>query len=269
MIVRYTSVATVVLAVYEYSITIDQEITLFWKSRLSVIKILFFLNRYSAIVTALIGTYVLILDIDYENCKRIFTVGGVLTCCAYIWAECILYVRAYAVWGGDRSVFAFLVTTLTAGTIGSYYVTAVFLRSTSSSDIHLFQSGCSLTFPDRIEWIALVILVCAETIALSLLLLKALVYYRDTTSSILIRMYRDGIPCYVAILASTIANLLVLCLASSILDSFLLIPQAVLHSIICSRLLMRIRGVYGATVVDGHQSPCFSTEDGPEEIIFA
>jgi len=154
----------------------------------------------------------------------------------------VLFMRTYAIWDRKRSVLILLTGGLGTAIVVTMYLTLRYFASTTPAGVHLFHQGCLLIFPNRIEWVSLVILFCCETIALSLLLVKRLTKFRH--SALMHLIFKDGVLYYLCIVAVTIANLLVLLIASSTLDTFLLIPQSILHSILCNRLLLRIRGAY-------------------------
>ncbi|KAH8118111.1 hypothetical protein DFH11DRAFT_1741131 [Phellopilus nigrolimitatus] len=227
------SVATMTFLFYDYFITVDEEILLVWPSRLTFPKVVFFLNRYLPFVTTILGAYLTVFTTNYNLCENVFIASTVIICIVYIIAEVILFMRAYAIWERKLSILVLLSSTLAVSTGGAFYCLSRYIASTTTAGIHLFHSGCLHVFPNRIIWITLVILVCCETLALFLLLIKRLLYSQHVNSHLIRTIYKDGIFYYAFILCTTITNLLVLRFAPS-----------VLHSILCSRLLLHIRGAY-------------------------
>ncbi|KAI5116555.1 hypothetical protein M0805_000466 [Coniferiporia weirii] len=215
MIVRYTTIATLCLVVYDYLVSLEEEIRLVWPSKLSFAKLVFLLNRYLPFSTAISATYA------------------------------ILFLRAYAVWGKSPIVYWLLIFIFLGEAAGAYYTTALFISSViPSTEIRLFSSGCLLTFPSRVDWISLVILIFSETFTLTMLLIRGFGHFRYSRSTVVRTLYKDGVFYYVTVLAVTVANFVVMRTASSFLCSFLFNTQGAIHNILCTRLLLRIRGAY-------------------------
>ncbi|KAI5122678.1 hypothetical protein M0805_007938 [Coniferiporia weirii] len=215
-------VDTNIAGVYDYALTFEEEKRLVWPSRLSLAKTAFVLNRYIPF----------------------FTLPGLLytmNLAIYFIAEFILYLRAYAVWGGDRRVFALLLLGYMGLLAGGANFATRFIWAINSAGFVMPRPGCALTLDGELDWPACVALLLSETFALVVLVLKTLqVRFSATLNQIL----ADGVVYYVLILSTTIANIFVLRLVPGPLCDFLLSLQAVLHSVLCNRLLLRIRGAY-------------------------
>jgi len=242
MIVRYTTVSALALLAYDYCLTFDEEKRLVWPSRFSLPKIVFLLNRYLLFIG--LGGLVRILVVTPTTssiCKPAFLGFGSVTEFSYLIAEFILYMRAYAIWGGTRAMLVLLGMTL-ASVYGVGLVFVVrFLKSVTVVPIALQPTGCIITFGDQIDWAAFLVLIVSEIFALTLLLVKA---WKLSHSAIMKTIFRDGVVYFIFILVASIANVLILRFTSSDLCNFLLGTQAALHSVLCNRLLLHIRGAY-------------------------
>jgi len=243
LIVRYAAVVALVLLIYDYCLTFDDEKRLIWPSRFSFSKLIFFVNRYMPIVA--IGSIVpLLIGVPFDNidvCKPIFLVFCGMMEGTYITAEVILYMRAYAVWGCKRSILVFILIVQTIWYSTGLFFTITFFASVTVIDIPLLPSGCIVSFNDRIDWAAFISIICSELTALILLVVKA---YSMRRSALMQTMFRDGIAYFMFILLASIANLIILKVTSATLCNFLLLTQGALHSIFCNRLLLHIRGAY-------------------------
>lgn len=243
LLVRYATVVTLALLVYDYALTFDEEKRLVWPTRLSLPKVLFLLNRYLPFAGSVGLIYVVVLDPFRANnmCRAGFLAFASILFVNYVIAELILYVRTYAIFGCTRPMLALIVVTLSVIYGAGIHYTARFFSSVSVVNLPLQPSGCILTFSDQIEWVSFIALICSETFAVSLLVFKA---FRISQSTIMRMMIRDGVAYYIFILCTSIANLIVLRVTSPALCNLLLSTQAALHSIFCSRLLLSIRGAY-------------------------
>ncbi|THH09098.1 hypothetical protein EW145_g2243 [Phellinidium pouzarii] len=225
------NIATYALLTYDYLLTFSEEKRLVWSSRLSIVKIAFTLNRYLPFVT--LPTVFLFADPTMQDiCFHATRAFSSLNLASYFIAEFILYFRAYAVWGGDRKLSIILLGGYMALLASSGYFATRFIWNIKAA-------GCTLTFNGQLDWPAYIALLVSETFAMVVLISKAL---EGSVSVTMKRIVADGVVYYLLTLASTITNILVLRLASPTLCNFLLATQAVLHSIICNHLLLRIRG---------------------------
>jgi len=234
-VVRYTCTATLTLLLYEYVMTMEEEIRLVWPARLSFIKITFFLNR--------------------DMCKHLLFALSTLDLFVFIIGEIVLLTRVYAIWFGKRWMLLLLLSVYIPGiTVSIYASVHVALGGTAATFPALFGNGCLVNFVNREFWICYIVLLSHETLMLGFILAKAIIYGELRTSVIFNLLVKDGILYYFCVLLSSVANLVVLLRASSDLCSFLILTQGLLHSILCTRLLLRLRGAYESMTTKGLRS---------------
>jgi len=151
-------------------------------------------------------------------------------------------IRVYALWGCKTSMFVVLSMLKSTLLAGSIYTTYRFVNAAIPlPNNRIFPSGCLMTFSSRIEWIAEVFLIVSETFLVCLLLFKSLAHYHRSNSTLLNTMHEDGLIFFASVLATTVASLIVLRIAGPDSRDLLFFIQALLHSIICNRLLLRLR----------------------------
>ncbi|KAI5123112.1 hypothetical protein M0805_001468 [Coniferiporia weirii] len=127
VIVKYTSVATATLCVYEYLLTLDSEMRLVWLSRFTAVKVLFIANRYLPFLITFsnaLGTYtrftcpftsadslvvlVYLLSLALKFCGPAFLAIGLVSVTGFALAEVVLAVRVYVVWKARKSILVLL-----------------------------------------------------------------------------------------------------------------------------------------------------------------
>jgi len=254
-LVRYTSVATATFILYEYLITIDQEIRLVWPSKWSLVKVLFFINRYLPFASSIIGLHMFITAPGTSNCKVILYESSLINTTVHAISSLILLIRVYAIWSNRKTVLAILIAAYIPTATVAYYITTHMTKEASAFTIpYLFPTGCLVSFSDRRYWIAYTMLLCFETLMIILILVKALFLSTHIYSSILNMMVKDGVFYYACILSAVMGNLLVLLLASPRINDFLLILLGMLHSVLSSRLLFRLRDAHNNFSVRGPNS---------------
>ncbi|OAX35059.1 hypothetical protein K503DRAFT_399129 [Rhizopogon vinicolor AM-OR11-026] len=108
---NYVNVAVAFLWVYDYLITISNEVTFIFNGQRSKAKIMYLICRY---VPFAFVTFEMLLAVQpalsQTLCQKYYSlntyIGGVILVCA----ECIFITRACALWGNKRSIVAFFVT---------------------------------------------------------------------------------------------------------------------------------------------------------------
>ncbi|EJD06729.1 uncharacterized protein FOMMEDRAFT_165443 [Fomitiporia mediterranea MF3/22] len=254
-IVRCTSVATLSLFIYDYFCTLDDEIRLVWKSRLSVVKCVFFVNRICAFTSAIIGVYLFLLNSNGEKCVNVLTASSLINTSIFITGEIILFMRVYAIWGCRRPIAFFLFSFYLVGAVGGFYASVRTTKTVTTAFMpELFKNGCLISFTSSGFWICYLVLLCHESVMLIMILFKTFTLSRQITSTTVDMLIKDGIVYYLCVFALTIGNLLVLFLGPSQLRGFLIILQGILHSILCARLLLRLRGAYHSLTSEGMRS---------------
>ncbi|EKM83112.1 hypothetical protein AGABI1DRAFT_125591 [Agaricus bisporus var. burnettii JB137-S8] len=115
---RWTDIAAVVLVGYECLITMDMEVELVWKSRWSLTKILYLLNRYIIIVgAAVLRAAQLRIDRDdtsASSCKPFLFTAGVLYMTGIFLSESIFITRVIVVWKTTMRKYMFIIVLLGA-----------------------------------------------------------------------------------------------------------------------------------------------------------
>jgi len=254
-IFHFTLVSSVALLVYDYMLTLREEVRFMWSRRMTFGKLLFFLNRYLPFVTGFfsIYSYTLSLQTNDEVCRDYHITASALTYFSFLVALGVLFTRTYAVWGSQRVVHAILVTTYVVFVGVTAYVLSLYIRGAtpvqlSELPIVAFHRGCVIFFANDLVWIDCVLLTVCETLAVGLLIGRSITNrnfsHSQSSGGILDVMVRDGVGYYVCNIAITTANVVVLRRSSPFLRDFLLITQGVMENILCSRLLLHVYVVH-------------------------
>ncbi|KAJ7902603.1 hypothetical protein B0H14DRAFT_2666781 [Mycena olivaceomarginata] len=219
--------------------------------------VLFLLNRYLPFVDTFLGlsckpafrnTHALGLTISTakftrlsaEQCLTRNITLGWLSVFGILLSEGILMLRTYAIWERKRSVLIFLcalaVVVSVPAIVFVYIETHSLHYKPSSPDV----IGCTLAHAGSILIFAYVLIMISETAIAVLTAIKA---YRDLRRSRvpwILKLYKDGMLFYVYLLIISLANVVVPILAPSMFANWLATPQRVLHSVLCSRVLLLI-----------------------------
>ncbi|KAJ7739819.1 hypothetical protein B0H16DRAFT_1567942 [Mycena metata] len=224
-----TLCACLTILVYDLLCTLDQEILYVWPRPWSMSTALFLLNRYSPFVDTLLSFSDKFTRMPPEVWLSVL---GIML------SEGILMLRTYAIWERKRSVLYFL-----CGLALCSFVPIVVIVQLEAASLHYIQSdvlGCTLSHAGHVIIFGYMILMISETAIAVLTAIKA---YRDLRRSRVpwvLKLYQDGMLFYVYLSILSTANVLVPIFAPAIFANWLGTLQRVLHSVLCSRVLLLI-----------------------------
>jgi len=205
-IARIMSIATFSLTVYEYVITLDEEVKYFWTNQWTISQILFFLNRYLPPVIMIISIVCFSVSNPLpEFCKPAIQAVFLLNIAAITIIQAILVIRIWYLFQGSRCIQIGIIL----GFVGSVALSLVFLYLSANnlvilksefSGIHI--KGCRAERPPNFWRIYLPSLIL-HSILYVLTAVKALKNRRLLKDApILKRLLRDGGFFYFIVFAS-------------------------------------------------------------------
>ncbi|TDL21270.1 hypothetical protein BD410DRAFT_310614 [Rickenella mellea] len=232
-VIKCTTIAAFSIVIWDYFVLLPDEVALIWPARWSLSKSLFVVNRYLAFVDPIMLIYVLLVADDAQVCATTFQALGYIATLGITFAQWILILRTYAVWGSKRGKPFFALLTVYICTLGvDFWACHRYLSGVHSNGVPApGMTGCTLFFENRLAW--------------------AVQYFRIGGSSLMTVIYHDGLLYFACILATSITNLVVVLVAPAELHPFLIVVQRVLHSVLCSRILLHIRAVYSTEAEKG------------------
>ncbi|KLO12899.1 hypothetical protein SCHPADRAFT_997808 [Schizopora paradoxa] len=242
-------VATLTILVAEFFQTIDAEVRFVWKLKLSLANVLYLLNRYVAPINIAFAVYVFGIATDKSTtyCYNGYVASASLCFFQMQVAYAVLCIRACAAWGFKRIInicltISFIASFVTEGYLIGRYIASDFAVPAGA----LGTKHCLIFTPAHdIVWIALVILVGVDVLALSLLLVKSLKTFRQSRlhTSLLTVMAKDGIAYFACVFALSLGNLLVIVTPVPIFKEMFLLTQAAFQNALAVRLLLHLRTV--------------------------
>ncbi|KAL5526628.1 hypothetical protein ACEPAF_8352 [Sanghuangporus sanghuang] len=210
------TVATLTVFIYDYLCTLEDERRLVWPSRWSLIKVVYFLNRAIAFTSSFLLVDLLLIVTDGESCKRHLYPTVIMAQMTFVIGEVVLFMRVYAIWFCDRRMLALLLTVYVPGVVGATYATIHATTSAIATSLPaLFGPGCVVVYQSTDFWICYLVLLFHETFMLVLILTRAFLSHGYSLSRILRMVVKDGILYYLCVLGTSLANLLVLLLATN------------------------------------------------------
>ncbi|TDL25206.1 hypothetical protein BD410DRAFT_630888 [Rickenella mellea] len=238
-IAKCTTIAAVTVLIWDYLITLPDEVAFVWPSSWNISKFLFLLNRYLAFIDPIMLVYVLMFDENAKVCIYHFRILAWFLVVGFIVGQLILILRAYAVWGGQSNkLFAMIIGMTICIFTMSLWTSAKYIGGVYSTGVPaLGMRGCTLLYRNRLAWIDFLLFLAIESTSTGLMVIKAIQHFRVSRNSLMTTIYHDGIA---------IANVIVFVVAPWEVNGFLIVVQRVLHSILCSRVILHIRSAHEA-----------------------
>ncbi|KAJ7128658.1 hypothetical protein C8R44DRAFT_979272 [Mycena epipterygia] len=213
-LVPNTLLACATVLIYDWLCTLNQEISHVRARPWSTGTLFFVLNRYLPFIDVFISLSAKLTRISPECLTRIKIVAWLNTFGIFL-SEVILMLRTYALWERKRAVLISMAILC----ICTVIPTAVFVQLELGSLEYVPTDGvgCALARASSIIVFAYLMLMISETTIVVLTAIKA---------------YQASI---------SLANILVPILAPSMFSNWFATPQRVLHSVLCTRVLLLIR----------------------------
>ncbi|KIJ12255.1 hypothetical protein PAXINDRAFT_14878 [Paxillus involutus ATCC 200175] len=178
---NYGIVSVLVIWVYEYAITFDDEITFLRDSKWSIVKIIYLVCRYLMFPFVITNTFhYLQLGLTLEECKNYFqfelcefdaiksiayglsfgttVAGAIIIFCA----ELMFLVRTYALWHRSRAALIIIIASFTAFHISVFVILVLYDLGVTVMPVSGITS-CNDVFNSRLIVWAYILLVIGET----------------------------------------------------------------------------------------------------------
>ncbi|KAF9500208.1 hypothetical protein BDN71DRAFT_1189847 [Pleurotus eryngii] len=238
----YTSVTSVALLLYDYSLTVYAEPSLIWSAPWSLGKALFLLTRY---LPFLDGSLSLYRDFGpkTQRCSLNDNIIGWSLILGTAIAELIMVLRVWALWTRSRWVGVGLALLSAAAIVGTGIVYIKFSqqRSFPAGDIPN-QFGCRPLDGSNTERVIFIIVTVFEILMLILTVTRVLLDQTLRASSVIRGAYRDGVMYYALLAISSTVNAVMISKTQSPIATMLVLPQRILHSVLSARIILRVRG---------------------------
>ncbi|KAJ3773599.1 hypothetical protein FB446DRAFT_732125 [Lentinula raphanica] len=259
-IVAYVTVSFLALFIYDWFISLTQEVVHIWHSRWGVIKILYFWTRYVPFIVMIIAAQERISSMcNHQTLTTVFA-GFIIGI-----SDLILMLRTYSIFNKSRRVLA--VICLSWIVLSAIATWAVFRFSSESfSSDSSTTNSCFVPQRSKAVLIAFFALLGGECVTSLLTAWKTLDIYRKSHfGQALSTIYHEGLFYYFMILPTEIAIVTVFLLSPAGFQSLMDSPLTVLHSILCCKLVLHVREI--AAKRDGEDEDEDSDEVLPAFVI--
>ncbi|KAJ7152686.1 hypothetical protein C8R43DRAFT_1003280 [Mycena crocata] len=243
---RYLIFIPFTIVLYDYVLTVEQEVARYWGTRLTWPTFLFYLNRY----TALFGTIPILVEFLLTNsdpskaarCEGLLSYHTYFALLSQVLVATMLIMRTYALYEQNKVVLAGMLVVTTAATI---FALVILLTGNTSDtlDARLKAIGCpspssrSSNLRSAAAWSGMLIF---DVMIFSLTVYKAL-KYGTRGGSLFDVLVRDGALYFGIMIASNACNIGTYTMGGPVLSGCATTVTNVLSSVIISRLMLNLR----------------------------
>ncbi|PAV15984.1 hypothetical protein PNOK_0884200 [Pyrrhoderma noxium] len=209
------TLSSLVILIYDIVLTFSDEVKYVWAANWTLVKLLFFLNRYPVIFVSFL---VLFSDLDTGLGLDLSRMDGWSMLAVIIPVQLIFCLRTTALWDRRRSVLIILLATLLIcdSAIGVFIWLFLGQEHFAPNNIPELQNvlGCYATLSMNVSTMMLVpavsALMCFDAIILLFTIVRFIIIRRsgEGKGSVMKMLFRDGVIYYIVAFASSLANLL-------------------------------------------------------------
>lgn len=238
-------VASSVLFVYDYFLTLGMEINFIWFSPWTLTKAIYLVQRYLPFIDTvwLCLHHQLGSGLDQSICFDMYAASTWFFCIGICASELILTMRCWAVWHRSRTLSIFLPTFFALAFIPDVYITNKVLKSLTFGKLPYPEFvGCFVTGSNNLQlWVWVILMIYEGGIVTLMLIPGFRAYQRGGDSALVTIVYRDGVLYYIAIFVLSILNIIVIQKLSASYANLLSSLLRVIHSMLTSRVILHIR----------------------------
>lgn len=249
-LVLYFDFASAALVAYDYVLTFGLETRHMWsKQRWSLIRVLFFVNRYMPFVDIPMALCTqLVPSMSDRDCTLVYRLAGWSFCFSIALSEVILAMRTWSLWKASSwSGFALLVFYLSCW-IPTIVVFVTFLMASGASHFRLPRYTTCIIAPrnNNLYWCWILVLVY-DTGTMMLIVLAstrsyAQMYGQSGSSFMVVRtLYMDGVIYYISLFILSVMNIITIVILPRALVNLFSGLQRTIHATLTSRIVLHLR----------------------------
>ncbi|KAF9791081.1 hypothetical protein BJ322DRAFT_1208316 [Thelephora terrestris] len=242
--VSYLHLSMLALMVHDWLILLDREIEHVWRTQWGINKVLYIISRYGPFLDMPITIVTHIAPygmIDYNTCNTLYKIATWNTFIGISISESILLLRTNAIYSRSKRVTIPLSVAYAVSAVAGIICTWLYLRNTvfGAPPSDLF-SGCTLVRRDAIIFFDFLLLLVFELVVIILTVGRGFRDFHSGTSLLRV-VYRDSVSFFLVLFGITLSAILILALAPPQFSGLMGASTRVMHSIICSRILLNLR----------------------------
>ncbi|KAF8875438.1 hypothetical protein BD779DRAFT_1790186 [Infundibulicybe gibba] len=257
---QYSEVGALTFYVWDYFLTLPDEVEYFWKGKWTLLRFLFLLNRYHRLVITIIYTYLSSMgNPNRDMCLGKVVTGNITGIMAALIPAVILQIRVHALYGQNKRLI-YILSIL-------FCIQVAFILILSSLDLNFsvamshklptlieFTPFCNIAVPGYL-YLIWIYPIMFDFVLMALAVARAIRYFRDVPKSmrscgLLIQIFlRDSILVFLISFVLYSANLLMWTLGPHDLYEIVVTWALIIPSVVVNRMLINLRKVPRETYI--------------------
>ncbi|KAH6903052.1 hypothetical protein BKA70DRAFT_1303056 [Coprinopsis sp. MPI-PUGE-AT-0042] len=243
-IFNWMSTSALVIWVLEYLSTVQLEITYVWPAPWSLVKPLYFVNRYMVVIPVCLCLYS--QTVPLENCFATFLASSssMIVCIGV--SETLLFLRVWALADRNKKVMLFLFAFLSASQSAlsaSLVCFILFFRSMeyAPSPARSITNCVLMKSADKVLIAAFALILVEQALVMSMCIYLGKRRHLGTSSPLIRTFFVDGAVYFVVLALMSMANLFCLLATPNGYQFVLAAHQGVAHSTLTNRMFLNLR----------------------------
>ncbi|KAG2346539.1 hypothetical protein BDR05DRAFT_906949 [Suillus weaverae] len=238
---QYFTVGAMTVAIFDYCLTITQEVQLIWGRRWDVTRVTFTLARYVTLIGTAMTTFAALANRSkYSSCVTFNNVSYASHMISIIAAEGLLIFRTFAFWHQSKTLLVWLIVLAAICIAGAVGVTKAVNILHPAPPTGFNVTGCVFA-SGKSSATQYGFLILYELVLMILTVYKRLHFYRGARSRLVTILYRDGMIYMACIIMASITNIFVALGVPGDYTDIMDAPQLVIHGVLASRILFNLR----------------------------
>ncbi|CAH7684087.1 hypothetical protein PPACK8108_LOCUS18065 [Phakopsora pachyrhizi] len=235
------------VALWDWIVCLPKEYKRIYKAPMSLIKVLYYFNRYYTLANLIVVLYGFNGSMTADECNRFYKWEPGLASFTTIFAEAILVVRTYALWGKNKIILAVLLVGFTIECVVLLFAVTQFKPVPTRDPTDPTSRGACIAGggPGGHDWSMAywVSPIVMDTLMLVLSSVRAFQYRkRGVNSGVFQTFVRDGILYFAVVFVVNLINTVFYSLPNQALQAVNSPMSLLMTSVMCSRIVLSLRG---------------------------
>lgn len=246
----YAAVAA--LFIYDFVITLGDEIELIWPSGLSVTEVLYYAARYTAWLEVIEELTFWYGSLDRRGCQVFGGYHAFSVVFGMVMSQSLIIVRTWAIWNGKTSIKIAFVLFCSACFAICAYLSVEWMNHTTfhvTAELSPRLRGCAISDPYIYVYVGWILFCCSDVTLLALTAVRCWQHLQPGSARLTVSLYRDAFAIFFIVLMLAIANLVVTLTAAEHYQVLLYGVERMLYTILACRMMLNLRANARSTVI--------------------
>ncbi|EJD44302.1 hypothetical protein AURDEDRAFT_114356 [Auricularia subglabra TFB-10046 SS5] len=238
--------------IYDFVITIGDEMELIWPSGFSVTEVLYYAARYTAWLEVIEELAFWYGNLDRRRCQVFGGYHAFSVVFGMVMSQSLIIVRTWAIWNGKRSIKIAFILFCSACLAICAYLSVEWMNNTTfyvTGELSPVLRGCAISNPYIYVYVGWIMFCCSDMTLLALTAVRCWQHLQPGSARLTVSLYRDAFAIFFIVLMLAIANLVVTLTAAEHYQVLLYGVERMLYTILACRMMLNLRANARNTVM--------------------